>query len=323
MKFTVTTDQFNLGIMFLIWSIHKVTGNKEFYYDKTDSKKNIPNDPLINGTAHKMTTNSCSSLEAFESLLDRLPADQTMNHIKFIPEAESIQQYHDKNRRLQQLSKAKQIKVINITCRNLQHLIGFLRSHIEKPNWQNDMDMVKKHCERYWPRFFDNTEIYKDKLNTWHDIREGISFNVRPYDFWTHYEENEHNEMMYTCQVEDMILSGKEEITRICNFLGVNFNVEDVDEWGDIHNVWRKNLQHHIEFCNDIDSIVEAIVTNRQMDLSKYKLDVLKEAVLLHFLMFKHDLNLNTSTDKLPLNTKEIHGLLGKNIRTGIAKLYD
>jgi meiotically up-regulated gene 157 (Mug157) protein len=59
------------------------------------------------------------------------------------------------------------------------------------------------------------------------------------------------------------------------------------------------------------------------MDLTKYKMDVLKEGVLLHFLMFKHDLNIKIKTEVLPKNTKEILELLGKNQRTGLAKLYD
>ena len=56
--------------------------------------------------------------------------------------------------------------------------------------------------------------------------------------------------------------------------------------------------------------------------MSGYKMDVLKEAVLLHFLMFKHDLNILIPIDRLPQDTSEIYKLLGKNPRTGIKKLY-
>ena len=323
MIFTVTTDQFNLGIAFLIWSIHNITGNKQYYDFKTGKTKDIPEDPLHNGTAHKMNPNSCGTLESFRSILNMPQTNATINHIKFIPKANSIIEYHEINRRLKQLSTEKSIKVINITCQRLQHLIGFLRFDTEHSNWQSDMEMVKSHCQRYWPRFFDNAQIFKDKLNTWHDIREGIAFNIRPYDFWTHYENKDHDKMIYTYQVEDMIRSGKSEMIKILDFLGLDYKKEDVDNWCKIHDIWKENLEHHIEFCNDIDSIVKGIIKNRQMDLTKYKLDVLKEAVLLHFLMFKHDLNLNTNIDKLPLDTKEIYKLLGKNTRTGIEKLYD
>ena len=59
------------------------------------------------------------------------------------------------------------------------------------------------------------------------------------------------------------------------------------------------------------------------MDLKKYKMNVLKEAVLLHLLMFKHDLNFKKQIEKIPNNTKDIFTLLEKNNRTGIEKLYD
>ena len=72
-----------------------------------------------------------------------------------------------------------------------------------------------------------------------------------------------------------------------------------------------------------MDEIIYNIVNKQDMDISKYKMTVLKEGVLLHFLMFKHDLNLKTRVETLPGNTKDISYLLGKNDRTGIQKLYD
>jgi len=58
------------------------------------------------------------------------------------------------------------------------------------------------------------------------------------------------------------------------------------------------------------------------MNLEQYRMDVLKEGVLLHLLMFKHDLNLTKSIEKLPNDTQEIFKLLGRNNRTGQDEVY-
>lgn len=322
--FSITTTQFNLGTVFLIWSIHKITGHTEYFDSRTGAKRDIPKHPLLKGiTAHKMRPNYCSSVETFEKLLGQIPRDGSINHLKVTPEVYSLKQYHEDVRRVHQLSKGKKIKVVHMTCRNLQHLIGFLRFDYEQPNWQNDIEMVKKHCSHYWPNFFEHRNMYQNKLETWHDIREAIALNIRPDDFWTHYQPVVTDEMLYTCQMEDLLTQGKDEMCKVLNFLGFDYRYEDLNDWCDVNKEWSDNLHHYIEFCNDIDIIVETIISNKQIDLTKYRLDVLKESILLHFLIFKHDLNLHSGIDKFPTNTREIHSLLVQNQRTGITKLYD
>lgn len=324
MIFSVTQDQFNLGTVFLIWSIHYVTGKNEFYQKRTERKETIPKNPLLNGiTAHRMSTNHCRSIESFENVIDKILNDDGLNHVKFTPEANSLEKYHKDNDEFRKVSKKHGVKIINITCRNFQHLIGFLRYFYEMPDWQNNFSLVKEHCNHYWPHFFDNAEIFPNKLNTWHDIREQIAFNIRPNEYLEQNYESEKDNNVYNCQFENLLLRGKDEILKILKFLDCNLDEYKLESWSEIHANWSNNLKHYIFFCNDIDIIIENIVSNNRMDLQKYKMDVLKEGVILHFLMYKYDLNFKTIIDKLPLDTQKIHALLAKNKRAGIEKLYD
>ena len=73
---------------------------------------------------------------------------------------------------------------------------------------------------------------------------------------------------------------------------------------------------------NNVEKIADAIVSGTDMDLEKYNLDVLKEGVILHLLMYKHNLNFSNPINRLPNSTQQIHLLLSKNNRTGIENLY-
>jgi len=322
MIFLITNDQFNLGNVFLIWSVHYLSGSDDYYDGRIDAKRPIPDNPLLRVTAHKMKPNFVRTIESFLTVLDRIPKDHTINHIKFLIKAFSLEQHHRTNHELQMMSSSKGIKCINMTCADNQHLVGFLRHDIEQPQWQKDMDIVTEHCKHYWPYFFENASIFQDRLKTFHGIRENIAFNLRLNDFWTHLPQRSDNDLIYHCQYDHWVKDGLDEMKKVLQFLGLECKEERVDTWCEIYSDWSRIHTPYLDFCNDIHKIIECIVNNKSMDLTKYNLDVLKEAVILHLLMFKHDLNLKLPVDHLPQDTKLIFPLLEENQRTGLEKLY-
>jgi len=316
--FALTCDQFNLGIHFLTWSIHYCSNEKNFFNVRDDSFVTIPENPFEGVTAHKMPANTTTSpVKDLRVIMDR--SEEKLNHIREFPDASYLETGIPSNKTFLATMKANGIKSVNLTCSGPQFIIGFLRWHDAKPNWQHNFDAVKKHCKHYWPKFFDDAHIYENGLTTWHDIREGIAFNVRPYEFPA-MGNNDKN--TYDCQLEDLLTNGKKEILAILDFLNIKVYEQNLDHWCAMQNIWKDHVYHYINFCNDIEMIIECILNHRSMSLEHYRMDVLKEGVLLHLLMFKHDLNLARSVEKLPRDTKIIYDLLGKNNRTGHDKLY-
>ena len=323
MIFSITNDQFNLGNVFLIWSLHYLSGGDDYYDVRIDARRSIPSNPLLKGiTAHKMEPNFVRTIENFNEVVDLMPNDDTVNHVKFNIKARSLEQHHATNHELQELSASKGIRCVNLTCSDHQHLVGFLRHDIEVPQWQKDIAMVKSHCEHYWPNFFDNASIFEDNLEKWHGIRENIAFNIRLDDFWTHFPARPENNFIYHCQYSRWVADGQNEIRNVMNFLGLECREDRMDAWRDLHETWKNSHAHYLDFCDDIEQIVDCIVKNKSMDLTKYRLDVLKEAVILHLLLYKHDLNLKMPVEQLPLDTKQIAAMLQQNQRSGLEKLY-
>jgi len=321
--FAVSCDQFNLGTVFLIWSIHYLSGQDNYYHIRKKSNQTLTNNPLKGVTAHRMDPNDFTSIDSCRKIINnQLNFGPGLTHFKYTPMANTIKDYHKHNKLFHELMYKHKIKTINITCKKLQHLIGFLRFNTEIPNWQNDIEKVKKHCEHYWPDFFINREIYKENLETLHDIREGIAFNIRPYDFWEQYDLNYKAKNIFVCQFENLVFKGEEVFKSVFQYLETSINEEKIQNWHIVHQQWSTTLSHYINFCNDLELIVENIVSGKSMDLTSYKMDVLKEGIVLHLLMFKHDLNIMTIIERMPDNTREIFKLLGKNPRTGIKNLY-
>ena len=323
MIFTVTCDQFNLGTHFLIWSVHYLSKNDEYTHFLNDRTMEIPKYPLKDTTAHMFSANESFSIDdSHGKIASHLESADNLNHIKYHPLVKSLEEYHNHNREYQKSMVAREVKTINITCKELQHMIGFLRFHTEKSNWQNDIGTVKKHCEHYWPDFFNDPGIYADKLETFHDIREGIAFRLRPYEFWEHHKLINLGNKSQTHDFYNLLTDGQTVVRDVMTFLNLQIIEDRVEHWNSVHEQWSADLIHYLDFCDDIENLVDCIVANKKIDMSGYKMDVLKEAVLLHFLMFKHDLNILIPIDRLPQDTSEIYKLLGKNPRTGIKKLY-
>ena len=323
MIFSVTGEQFNLGSHFLIWSVHYLSSQKTYYRQQDKSTRKIPENPLTDDTAHRFLMNHCRSEESYLKTLEFLSDRTGLYHLKYTPRKKTIEESNEDIARFHVFMAEKNVKVLNTTCDDLQHLIAFLRFDYQIANWQYDMDKVKEHCQHYWPDFFKNKEIYLDNLNSWHDIREGIAFNLRPADLMRSAPNRIFHDNILHHRFEDFLQDGQGTIERVLNFLDLPYNNELIVDWSRIHAEWSEYLKHYIYFCNDIQLIVSNIVAERPMDLTKYKMDVLKEGVLLHFLMFQHELNLKVKMEVLPQNTKQIFALLGKNQRTGLEKLYD
>lgn len=320
----LTFDQFNLGSKFLIWSINYLSGQNDYFFERTQQKLELPESPLLNNTAHGMKANYVFTIPDFRNIIEnRITSGTELAILKYQPRAASEVQYHEKNRDFHEFARSNKIKTVNTTCKGNQHLIGFLRGTYEKKDWQSDLEFVGQHCKHYWPDFFHKKEMFSDNLETFHDIREAVAFNIRFDHFWQNYIPHNPTLNLLQCQFEDLVLQGDTVMERILDFLGMPIDHSRLTQWKVVHLQWQKKMQHYVMFCNDVELIASNIAQNRSMDLTPYKMDVLKEGLVLHLLMYKHDLNFQASIDKLPENTKDIGKFLHKNHRTGIENLYN
>tara|TARA_R110000803_G_scaffold19570_1_gene51141 strand:+ start:572 stop:1552 length:981 start_codon:yes stop_codon:yes gene_type:complete len=95
----------------------------------------------------------------------------------------------------------------------------------------------------------------------------------------------------------------------------ININKDRRQEWLPIYYKWQQN--HDISFSEDYWEILHAIYNGDSKDLSKYNLDLTKEALIQHGMIYAYDLNFKTwQLETFPNNTYELHKLLEDNIHT-------
>ena len=61
---------------------------------------------------------------------------------------------------------------------------------------------------------------------------------------------------------------------------------------------------------NRLGEIIDAIVTNKYINLKRFNLDFMQECVILHVLISKHNLNLLAEGLEYFTDTKQLHNLL-------------
>ena len=294
--FAVTCDQFNLGTVFVIWSIHYLSGQTDYWHVRDNKKRQLPSNPIDGATAHGMSPNDFDSIAECRQVLDAASTyGSGFTHFKYTPRFASESEYHTHNKRFH--TEMSGVKTINITCDNLQHLIGFLRSNYKDTNWQHDPVKVRRHCKHYWP----DSSIDDTRLN--------IAFNIRPYHYWRDYSITKEKNIL-NCQFRDVVFEGESTIIKMMKFLDIPLDQGKLDHWRLMYKNWKGIVDHIIQFCDDIDLIVENTINSTDMDLTKYKMNVLKEGIILHMLLFKHNLNLKRPIDKFPSNTRDLRDML-------------
>jgi hypothetical protein len=171
--------------------------------------------------------------------------------------------------------------------------------------------------------FKDSMSQYDNGVKTKWDLREFMALNFREYPYSSEVDSNidltgDHKLITAPSLWHD----GDEKVIEIFDYLQLSFNKDRMESWIPIYRQWQKVQMKILNFVYDIDYIVDGIVHNHNFDLRPYNLNIKQEAIIQHFLIYKHGLTLkNWNLEKFPNNTKDLHSLLEPNFHT-IPKLY-
>lgn len=110
-----------------------------------------------------------------------------------------------------------------------------------------------------------------------------------------------------------------EHIGAIFDFLGLTIDQSRWENWLAVYNQYRQN--NSIEFFQDLDKIVQAIVDNKPMDLTKYNMTFAKEIVIAKELLYNYNYALKAfGLERIEANTQFWHSILEPNTYHTIEK---
>lgn len=336
MKFCIFSGH-NIGGTFLDWSVHFLSGKTEYYSSLKNQFIPLVQDPIDNtiGNAHRHLKNHPTGFEQTKLFLENCNQDclysmyaatkmlkhSVNDHSKLTKENFNLlqQQRLDDDAQMFALLSEQNVPTIHLAGES-EIPLYFTRvrttdTYLFKegtPTSESDID--NDFHTFFFERSIDNWTTL-GLTDRW-DVRERNALNIRPLDMAPeYYLPNPH--LRIDCR--EFWYNGVAVINRVMNYLKLDIDSTRFEAWKDIYNKWRQQHIDSMEFVYNCDHIVSAIVNNWN-----YKIDLTfnQEVVILHFLIYKHNLNLKSwQLEKFPDNTQKLHQLLEPNIHQ-VDKIY-
>lgn len=172
------------------------------------------------------------------------------------------------------------------------------------------------------------SEYFEEGKENWEDVyslpwdrREYIALNFRPSNTITVQDKIDlTNEKIFIINLNNYHLNLLPQLPALCKFIGIPASELPKEAWeliSDTYTKWKVIGADPTLWEMNLPSIIDSIINGYHMDLSPYKMDIIKESILLHELLYKHNMNIKGyGLNTLPANTKDIHNLLEENFHT-------
>ena len=317
MQVNILTDG-GIGGNFITWSLYYLSGQTEYLHLKTDTIKPLPDNPLTSLNAHGWESNQYQDPKLIYKLknesADRL--DVIYHHT--LGDRHEIHRQGVINHLVNMTNK-------NIICTNTSSCVRFWNTigRTGLPEFTVGSDvMIDKWFSRSLDKWSKDSNF--DLKNTWdyrefmslnfgkngaYDTKEKISKYIRDYNkdfFYTDINECWH---MLDTLMEDIIA-----------WTGLELDNKRLDTWRPIYNSWRDKTRNIFLFDWYFDEIINAILKNNYIDLTRYKLTLIHESIILNELIYNYNLNIASHGVERFIDTQQVHDLLEPNLHNLVNK---
>jgi len=322
---SVITDP-AVGGTFVSWTIHYLAGHENYY--SVDQEKFIPlvDNPVTELNAHLFKANHPFTKNQFENTFNKITNQPTDNFhtVYFHPLVNHNVTGFDPDTAecIAQLGNhSSKVVLVSLNPSNVLYNCSYTKRTEKSPSFSK--------LDAKWlsgdERFYEFVEyFFADALVAWNkdtpmsdwtvwDKREFLALNIRPFEhrsILTHVDPGlEHYAL------DSMVLWNRfdQVIPELFEYLGITIDQERYNKWVEVYNQWKKVHSSRLMFVWYFDTIINYIITGRELNLKKFKLDLIQEAAIQHTLIYKHGLNLKTWQLEKFVDTKQLHSLLESN----------
>jgi hypothetical protein len=321
---TIITEP-EIGGVFLTWSIHYLSGDTEYYLSKHSVHSQVincgiqklPKNPLTKKNAHNFYPNQFHSIDDQLNLyLELKKTSKLKNHIvyfhnmvKNIGNEESIKQA---------VENSDKTILLELHDKDLFYNCKFdfradYRFRFDDPKIK--IYDYKEFWEHWLAHYFDSSyQKYKESNvnNVW-SLREFIAINLKHHVYapkiTNYFDLNYNHYKILSSELWNVI-----NIEALFDYLEIKIDATRIKNWYEIYNIWKQMHQERILFLTYIDTIIDYILNDYYLDLTRFNLDIIQEATIQHILIYKHDLNLKSWQLNKFTDTRQLHSLLEPNI---------
>jgi len=290
-----------IGATFIDWSIRYLSGDKLFFNIKEDDYISVISVPLTNKNIHLHKRNEVKNNKQLKSYRNKFEQVITSSYHSTI----ALSWVNERN--------SKTIKKQQVDLQDMINDMIFHKDHIILLDISNPLYLIRDNTRAgISDSIYSRYNKINDLTNIW-DMREILALSMRLYisPFKALKKDFRH----YLIKNHELFYNLSSTIDDIMNFVEIVYNKNKLEHWVNIYKQWQQ--LHHDEMIYTLyfDDIIQYIVNGHDLDLSRFNLDLAKEAYILHVLIYEYDLNIKSNKlDKFPNNTKEIHQLLEPNI---------
>lgn len=327
MIISVITDH-AVGGTFLNWTLHYLADHKEYFCVSSNRWLSVPDSPLQDRNSHGFIPNVADRFVDFEKINNKLAqVDSDTFHSIKLPSFErdySIRKTWDQH-------DESLVRAIDTLHQQNSRIVRLINRSIL---WHSKLEF------RYVPDTFLSTTVNSDQdmweilikvffkkdfekwrelnlTNSW-DYREFIALNYPFYDESSQMMgvNFDHNIDHYLLDSEDLCSHFDHTVKHMMDYLQLSINQDRLSSWMLIYKEWSKKHVDRLLFVKYFDQIINYILNGFDMDLTRFNLDIIREACIQHTLIYKHNLNLKTWQLEKFNNTKQLHKLLEPNIHS-------
>jgi len=324
----------HVGGTFLSWSLHYLSGDIDTYHARTKTWRPLSDSPLTElSTAHNWAVNQCCEHDEIYDFLLRLTEETPKSfhslylHIMHHPRWTNWIQFEPAlATAIDTLRSVPESKTIVLQLPSWQKLYKSkfeertLHKKYTNPNVKNKTH-IEQH-EDYIDAFFSHDKPAWDFTLAW-EHREFLALNLRPYNFLEISQLVSLSKEHYRLNGFELYNNFDNTVYNLFDFLELSIDNNRKQYWNEIYKEWQKFHSERIVFAEYFDQIILSIINNHYLDLRRFNLDIVRESIIQHVLIYKYGLTLKSwGLDKFPNNTQDLHVLLEPNIYHKVEDIY-
>jgi hypothetical protein len=333
MIINVVTDP-AVGGTFLTWSLHYLSGHKTYYHARQEKFLDLTDNPLTTINAHNFKTNQVEVEEDFESIFTALKNTDTdtfhtlyLHNFKTTPFTTTSKCLLTTNAISQLQDTNDKIIVLYTSNKNNLYFSKFnSRTLHRKLNAFEKYESFEEQHSDFINTFFSASKKVWENMgmtNIW-DHREFLALNLRPFEFCSVLPNVDLTKSHYKLDTFELYNHFDKTIIDLFDFLKLTLDKTRWDHWLSIYKTWQNIQTDRILFVEYFDCIIESIINNYYLDLKRFNLDIINEAVIQHELIYKYGLTIKGyGLEKFPDNTQDLHKLLQSNIYHRVEDIYN
>jgi len=312
---SVITDPGSIGGTFLTWTLHFLSGHTKYFLVEDNSWHDITDSPLKEKNSHAFIPNQPNryfncSLSDVKNITEKLISTNTDTfHTLY---------FHNFNNNLDilvpQYFKDIVTKQVLVNGRNYPLYHARYNPRAKRPtkqgNYIDDADLL---YNLFLKEYFQDSKIYWENLgltNIW-DKREFIALNFRPFKLLPQLDFNTN---CYQIDSMDLWCNFDLSVRDLFDHLELQIDETKFGYWCSMYHEWKKFHHNNLKFVWQFSTIIQSILKNKYIDLTKFNLDIVQEATIQHELLYKYNLNLKTWQLEKFIDSQQLHSLLEPNI---------